>query len=136
MTIAALASGLSSFLSSPSPSVIALTGSCGSGKTYYWRDFLNSHSSSIQGCTNSCYVSLFGLENLQSLKNAIFASAVPIASGASPPDARSLRDRISEFIEGQPGVSIRERVQNWVAHTPQCYGGALSSDGGRGSMNK
>lgn len=68
---------LEQFLNDPSPSIIAMTGQWGRGKSYFWRAFLGTHVSDIDTRLYS-YISLFGLGDLQQLKDAVFDNAVPL----------------------------------------------------------
>lgn len=49
---------------------VALTGDWGIGKTEFWKDFLNKNSEVFNG-NKYAYVSLFGIDSLESLKLAI-----------------------------------------------------------------
>jgi archaellum biogenesis ATPase FlaH len=54
------------------PQIVAIKGSWGTGKTYFWKDFaggLHDHK--------TAYVSLFGLTNVDQLKQAINVSLIP-----------------------------------------------------------
>jgi hypothetical protein len=73
------------FLRSDPPQAIAISGRWGSGKTYFWREYIKEASK--EGLVKKySYVSLFGVNNLGDLKSTIFDNAVPakdVEEGAS-----------------------------------------------------
>lgn len=73
------------FLKSDRPHAIAISGSWGSGKTYFWGEVIKE-ASAKKLVTKYSYLSLFGINNLADLKASIFDNAVSaqdIGSGAS-----------------------------------------------------
>jgi hypothetical protein len=65
------------FIADNSNDVLVLKGQWGVGKTYFWHSVVKSASkSSSIGRDSYAYVSLFGLNSLDDLRNAIFASRV------------------------------------------------------------
>ena len=61
------------------PQAIALKGKWGRGKSYLWKTYFESRGVEKSRLTTYSYVSLFSLENLGAVRDAIFANAEPIA---------------------------------------------------------
>ncbi|MBD3768425.1 MAG: hypothetical protein IE928_10890, partial [Gammaproteobacteria bacterium] len=77
MSITLIHSQIKTFLQSPSPEVIAIKGHWGVGKTFAWNKWLNDAKANGQiGLTRYSYVSLFGINSLDDLKQAIFQNTV------------------------------------------------------------
>jgi hypothetical protein len=79
MTLQVIEDCISSFLCSDKAEVLAIRGHWGVGKTFFWNKIL-LEKSNISGAISSnryAYVSLFGLNNLEALKFAIFENTVP-----------------------------------------------------------
>lgn len=88
MSIKLSKSEMARFLASDTPEILCVRGSWGVGKTYAWREAINA--AALLGevaLLRYAYVSLFGLENVSSVRSAIFDNTVKIenlsASGAS-----------------------------------------------------
>lgn len=64
---------LARFLADPEPSVIALKGDWGVGKTYVWQEFIRKQKL-VPGYRAYSYVSLFGVGAIPELRRAIFAN--------------------------------------------------------------
>ncbi|MBD3727286.1 MAG: hypothetical protein IE936_09505, partial [Moraxella osloensis] len=77
MSITLIHSQIKTFLQSPSPEVIAIKGHWGVGKTFAWNKWLNDAKANGQiGLTRYSYVSLFGINSLDDLKQAIFQNTI------------------------------------------------------------
>ena len=77
MSITLIHAQIQNFLKSPSPEVIAIKGHWGVGKTFAWNAWLNEAKANGQiGLTRYSYVSLFGINSLDDLKQAIFQNTV------------------------------------------------------------
>lgn len=76
-TLADVTQALRQFLEEPDPSVFAMTGKWGRGKSFFWREFVRNHVRDTDERHYS-YISLFGLGELQHLKDAIFDNAIPL----------------------------------------------------------
>ncbi|XCN84571.1 P-loop NTPase fold protein [Klebsiella pneumoniae] len=61
---------LSDFISSTEPEVMAIQGEWGIGKTYTWNTFLKDNKDKV-AFNRYSYVSLFGINSLDSLKYSI-----------------------------------------------------------------
>jgi Cdc6-like AAA superfamily ATPase len=64
------------FLRSPNPEVLCISGAWGVGKTYLWKEVLTSTAKSATKPTlrDYSYVSLFGVDSLEGLRQAIFSN--------------------------------------------------------------
>src|SRR3954453_21807278 len=80
MRISSVEKALQEFIASEQPRIIAMTGQWGRGKSYFWHRFLTTLPSEHVAGRTYAYVSLFGLENLSALKDALFESAVALDS--------------------------------------------------------
>ena len=80
------------FLSSSDAEVLCIKGKWGVGKTFAWMQYLGeSESRNKLGLDKYAYVSLFGLNDLEALRYAIFESTVATGQFRSGPDIISLR---------------------------------------------
>jgi hypothetical protein len=80
------------FLASSDAEVLCIKGKWGVGKTFAWMQYLGEAESSKKlGLDRYAYVSLFGLNDLESLRYAIFESTVATGQFLSSPDISSLR---------------------------------------------
>ena len=80
MSTAQVKLALRSVITAPVPTVVVLKGKWGRGKTYLWRDTL--HRAAPQApdrWVRYSYVSLFGVESLSELRDAVLANADPYA---------------------------------------------------------
>tara|TARA_A100001391_G_C4873380_1_gene225987 strand:+ start:101 stop:580 length:480 start_codon:yes stop_codon:yes gene_type:complete len=67
------------FLASPDAEVIAIKGGWGGGKTYHWNNMISKESVACSSYLKRySYVSLFGVDSLESLKYKIFESCIDI----------------------------------------------------------
>jgi len=79
MSIALSKSEIARFLASDTPEILCVRGSWGVGKTYAWREAISA--AALRGevaLSRYAYVSLFGLENVSSVRSAIFDNTVKI----------------------------------------------------------
>ena len=80
------------FLASSDAEVLCIKGKWGVGKTFAWMQYLGEAESSKKlGLDRYAYVSLFGLNDLESLRYAIFESTVATGQFLSSPDISSFR---------------------------------------------
>jgi hypothetical protein len=83
------------FLASSDAEVLCIKGKWGVGKTFAWMQYLREAESSKElGLDKYAYVSLFGLNNLDALRYAIFESTVPKGQLAANPDFGTLSSSI------------------------------------------
>jgi hypothetical protein len=97
MTTTLVTAEIARFLKSTLPEVLCIKGKWGVGKTFAWRQFLGQASSSGSiGLGHYAYVSLFGLNSLDALKNAILENSV---NSKQVGDGPSL-DAFEAFVRG------------------------------------
>jgi hypothetical protein len=65
---------LHDLLKDPKPKIIAIKGKWGTGKTYFWKDFIKRKGKGI-ALKKYAYVSLFGVKELMQLKREIFVNS-------------------------------------------------------------
>jgi hypothetical protein len=95
------------FLKSPEPEVLCISGEWGVGKTYLWTHQLRSAASAGEIALKTySYVSLFGLNNLESVKRTIFESSSSVLDHSAVP--------IAPQISNNPGplyfASVRGQI--------------------------
>ncbi|WAC62002.1 hypothetical protein OVA13_11365 [Pseudoxanthomonas sp. SL93] len=73
---------LQKFILQKTPSVLALQGKWGRGKTHLWQSLLRT--STGFGMAKYCYVSLFGLNSLSDLKRSLFERSIPSSDAHRP----------------------------------------------------
>lgn len=83
---------LADFVGAEEPRVLALVGAWGTGKTFYWNEFLANQSPKKHQAQAYAYVSLFGLKDLGDVQDAIVAGGRPIGD-VSPPEQESVKER-------------------------------------------
>lgn len=89
-----------SFLSQSSPSVMAIKGEWGVGKTYGWEALLlEAQKEKMLSAKRYAYVSLFGISSLDKLKYSIFENSIPKDSIGSEPNLESLRTNTLGMLE-------------------------------------
>ena len=79
MSIALSKSEMARFLATDTPEILCIRGTWGVGKTFAWREAINAAALRDKvALTRYAYVSLFGLENVSSVRSAIFDNTVKI----------------------------------------------------------
>lgn len=77
MSIEVIKQQIESFLSSDTPEVLAIKGAWGIGKTYSWKKFLNESKANDKiSLEKYSYVSLFGINSLETFKYEIFQNII------------------------------------------------------------
>jgi hypothetical protein len=80
---------LRSVITAPVPTVVVLKGKWGRGKTYLWRDTLQRCAPQApKRWARYSYVSLFGVESLAELRDAVLANADPYEQVVAAPATR------------------------------------------------
>ncbi len=91
---------ISKFLRSKEPEVLCIRGRWGVGKTYAWKDQLKQAQAAREiALPRYSYVSLFGINSLDELKQAIFESVVSLMYGL--PDANL--ETLDAFVKSNIG---------------------------------
>jgi hypothetical protein len=99
------------FLASSDAEVLCIKGKWGVGKTFAWMQYLHEAESSKElGLDKYAYVSLFGLNNLDALRYAIFEGTVSKGQFAANPDFDTLSSAIkrakNSTKKGFPVISV------------------------------
>lgn len=114
---------LNGFLDSRLPTVMVLTGRWGRGKTFLWQQLLRSRAESkaLPDFTYS-YVSLFGVETLAELRNAILASGVDATADAADQAREAKRPALKQLgaklKRTKAGRLLSQRL-NWKQDVPE-----------------
>ncbi|PYA62836.1 hypothetical protein DMW53_02710 [Serratia marcescens] len=88
------------FLSQSSPSVMAIKGEWGVGKTYGWQALLlEAQKENMLSAKRYSYVSLFGISSLDKLKYTIFENSITKDSIGTEPNLESLRTNTLGMLE-------------------------------------
>nr|DAL48979.1 MAG TPA_asm: KAP family P-loop domain [Caudoviricetes sp.] len=88
------------FLSQSSPSVMAIKGEWGVGKTYGWEALLlEAQKEKMLSAKRYSYVSLFGISSLDKLKYTIFENSITKDSIGTEPNLESLRTNTLGMLE-------------------------------------
>lgn len=88
------------FLSHSSPSVMAIKGEWGVGKTYGWEALLlDAKKKEMLSAKRYSYISLFGISSLEKLKYAIFENSITKDLIGTEPNLESLKTNTLGMIE-------------------------------------
>lgn len=99
MSIKSIKSQIDFFLSKSEPSVMAIRGEWGVGKTYAWNKYLiEARRDDRVPCGKYSYVSLFGIKNIEQLKEAIFTSAVSNEHAGEQPSLQSFQNNTKNLL--------------------------------------
>lgn len=102
------------FVSSPTPEVMGIKGAWGVGKTYSWKKYLSEYKSeNVIALPKYSYVSLFGINSLDSFKYAIFENTVKR-------DLVGTEASIDTFKENTAGIanSFTRKSFNFLKEAP------------------
>lgn len=95
MSVEKIKAEIKRFLASDDPEVLCIRGKWGVGKTFAWRQYLGEAQSQKQlGLSKYAYVSLFGLNDLEALRYAIFENTVSAGEFLSGADIASFSDML------------------------------------------
>ncbi|NQS87097.1 hypothetical protein ACRPHS_03555 [Pantoea allii] len=99
MSIKSIKSQIDFFLSKSEPSVMAIKGDWGIGKTYAWNKYLiEARKENRVPCGKYSYVSLFGIKTIEQLKEAIFSNAVSNEHAGEQPSLQSFQNNTKNLI--------------------------------------
>ncbi|TDS68384.1 hypothetical protein C7434_3073 [Pantoea sp. PNA 14-12] len=97
------------FISDSSPSVVAIKGEWGVGKTYAWEGYLaEARKEKMISCKRYSYVSLFGVSSMENLKNLIFENSIDYVSGGGEPSFETYRANAFNMLEKLGRGSLRK----------------------------
>lgn len=100
MSIESIKLRIDYFLSRSEPSVMAIKGEWGIGKTYAWNRYLiEARKEGRVSNGKYSYVSLFGIKTLEQLKEAIFSNAVPNDHAGEPPSLQSFQNNTKSLLD-------------------------------------
>lgn len=101
MSISIIQEQINKFLSDGEPAVIAIKGQWGVGKTYSWNNFIkDAQSKGSIKFERYSYVSLFGVNSLDTLKYSIFENTIPKASIGKEPSIETFQNNTKAISEG------------------------------------
>ena len=99
MSIAIIEHQVGRFLASEAPEVLAIKGGWGVGKTYAWNAYLHAARNQRRiALTDYSYVSLFGINSLQELKNNIFENMVSHHHIGRRPSVETFRTNMNRLL--------------------------------------
>jgi len=89
------------FLNSETPEVMAIKGQWGVGKTYSWNSFLKrARDDKIINLPAYTYVSLFGINNLETLKYSLFENSISLDLIGTEPSLSTLKENTTGVLKG------------------------------------
>lgn len=98
MTVALVRQAIRAFLRTPTPQVLCIRGKWGVGKTFIWSDVLRQTTEEGETLLQYySYVSLFGLQSLDEVRQAIFENSVPTKKAEIHPSFDSLRENVKRY---------------------------------------
>jgi hypothetical protein len=101
MSIELVKAEIAKFLKGADPTVLCLRGKWGVGKTHAWNEQLEVAQSQGQlGMKTYAYVSLFGLNSLDSLKFAIFENSQNVENGIRVANLDTLNEYLAKMPSG------------------------------------
>ena len=123
MSIEMIKSEIKRFLASGDPEVLCIRGKWGVGKTFAWRQYLGEAETQKQlGLSKYAYVSLFGLNDLEALRYAIFESTVSAGNFLSSADVTSFGDMLDRV------KALARKVRPFYAAVANRFGGSGAGD--------
>lgn len=130
MSIALVRNEIARFLASREPEVLCLRGKWGVGKTFTWKAFLKSASTTAGGIAlpRYSYVSLFGIDSVDQLKYAIFENLRESRNVDIEPNVESIR-RNAAAVGEQVGRQAFPKVLALFGGTGKELATALQSLG-------
>lgn len=108
MSLTVIAEQIRKFVRSSTPEVMAIKGAWGVGKTYGWKKYLQEEcSQGTIGFERYSYVSLFGINSLDSLKFSIFENVVTKKLIGTEPNIETFKSNAKAFGESFGRSSLR-----------------------------
>lgn len=105
------------YLSSSEAEVLAIRGKWGVGKTFTWQKLLYENKEHI-AFEKYAYVSLFGINNIQSLETSIFRSMINKSTIGTPPDICTFEKNIEDLFRDNenknPEKKRRYKLWQWI----------------------
>ncbi len=98
MSLEAFSKEISRFLSGDGPEVLCITGKWGVGKTFAWNKFLgDARAAKKIAFKRYAYVSLFGQNSLDDLRQSLFENTLDIDKSAGGADLNTLKSSIDSI---------------------------------------
>src|SRR3984957_17545607 len=98
MTVALVRQAIRAFLRTPTPQVLCIRGKRGVGKTFIWNEVLKQAiEKGGASLPHYSYVSLFGLQSVDELRQAIFENSVPTKEAEIHGSFDSLGENIKRY---------------------------------------
>jgi hypothetical protein len=100
MTVALVREAIRSFLRTETPQVLCIRGKWGVGKTFIWTDvFKEAKAAGTVALPYYCYVSLFGLQSIDEVRQTIFENRVTTRQVEIEPTLESLRENVRYYAQ-------------------------------------
>lgn len=101
MSVEKVKSQIARFLKSNDAEVLCLRGNWGTGKTYTWVECLKQAAKDkAVGCDNYAYVSLFGVDSLNSLKQEIIHQTIEVDQVGNSFDHKDVESYVKHAYPG------------------------------------
>ena len=98
MSVALVTQVIQTFLTTPTPQVLCIRGKWGVGKTYIWDKIRKqSIADGTVALPFYAYVSLFGLQNIDEVRQSIFENSVPTTNLEFRPDLTNLGANLKRY---------------------------------------
>ncbi len=109
------------FLESETERVMVIRGTWGVGKTFFWNRMVLRYKDQLKGVDKYSYVSLFGVDEITGVKNAIFENLIDTNIIGTQPTADTLLDNLSSYLKiyskkiGSVGSRWMPKfIKNWL----------------------
>ena len=114
MSLESTKSEIRRFLKGSQPEVLCIRGAWGVGKTYAWTKCLEEISSSKElGLNSYAYVSLFGLNSIRDINQAIFQNTTSGGAVGRPPSLKTYAKNADEIfrIMGRQTIRVLGKIE-------------------------
>jgi len=99
VSIEAFSREISRFLEGQGPEVLCITGQWGVGKTFAWNKFLGEAKTNKKiGLKTYAYVSLFGQNSLEDVRQALFENSLGIDQSQAPADLDTFKSSVDRLV--------------------------------------
>ncbi len=123
MSIKSVSTELKRFLESKDPEVICIMGKWGIGKTYTWKKYLQETSQAKKiGLKRYSYVSLFGLNTIESVKNTLFEATVETDCIKNGPNIKTFQDNFKSMeVTGRALTRLARNLPKIKDYVPDMF---------------
>ncbi len=98
MSVVLVKQQIQRFLASNTPEVLAIKGGWGVGKTYSWNEYIEEFKDEC-ALKSYSYVSLFGLNSIDELKQATFINTVDTKRIGEPPNIKGYSRKVADLLK-------------------------------------